>query len=85
MDTTEVFQILRYGFDNMENHIAQALYVSDLGIVVGNDMAVKVVEELKETYGNTYKGWDGEIYPQYVKKKLSPFLRTKLNKFGNID
>lgn len=71
----EVLQLIRIGFDNMENR--DAVVTSVIG-VFGDDDAPSVtarakidVKLLEEKAQQPYLGWDGKIYPQYKIVKIS--------------
>lgn len=55
-----MFLVKKIDFDNSEKHYSSARSYEDLGLI-----RYKQDFDLLSFKSGTYKGWDGEMYPQF--------------------
>jgi hypothetical protein len=62
-----MFLIIKHGFDSMENELGSARYTSIIGCIE-NELDADAWIASQDI--QQYKGWDGNMYPYYTKKKV---------------
>lgn len=73
----KVLRLVKLSFDPMENHIENARTRRELGLFVGEASSgpscadAKVDEFLKKQKPERpYRGWDGQVYPQWFVEEV---------------
>lgn len=78
---TDIKELIRIDFDNMENHISDAITETSLGVFIESDTlrAYGIASEWLKKYGpvNIYLGHDGGVYPQFILKDLQVLNEEK--------
>lgn len=59
----KIWLIIKYDFDNIENHRGEAMRETIIGYYDNYDNAVNFIQSSKQE--KIYKGWDNNEYPWY--------------------